>query len=376
MSNIYDYLHWRGDISFAEVGMREVDYTVFAWLSYIPFEDVLTDDFDVQIRAGDALAKVLEINDPANPEGVKRTYTNGKYDEQIMQTIIGCPRFADLKLCGYVNIIDEKVEEQFSAVTFVLPTGDAVVSYRGTDATLIGWKEDFNLGFMDELPAQRDAVTYLEKAAGHFTGGIYVCGHSKGGNLALYGAGFADDETQDRIIAVRNMDGPGFNEEVLRRAKTQRIINKMETYVPQDSVVGMLLGHDEPYHVVHSVNVSILQHYLYSWEIDRVDFVQEEGITSSSQLLDATLKEWVANMSVEKRSKLIDGFYAVVMASDAKTREELATGKSTLAILKALNKTDEETKQLFKQAYKLFKKSLKKSLPIVTTSSHTPAQAQ
>lgn len=369
MSNIYDYLHWRGDISFAEVGMREADYTIFAWLSYIPFDKVIDESFTAFVSLGEAMPKVLEYGDPANEKYDGRVYTNGKNDEKLMQELENCPRFANLKVCGYVNIIDERREEQFAAVTFVLPSGNVVVSYRGTDVTLVGWKEDFNLGFMSEVPAQRDAVDYLQKVAAYYPGWMYVCGHSKGGNLAMYAAGFSSDEVQDRIIAVRNMDGPGFNEEMLRRAKTQRILDRTETYLPQDSVVGMLLGHEEPYHVVHSVNVSLMQHSLHSWEIERTDFVQVEGITSSSQLVDATLKEWVRNMSIEDRGKLIDGFYAVVQASDAKTREELATGKSTLAILKALNKTDEETKEIFRQAYKLFKQSLKKSLPIVTAAS-------
>ncbi len=179
----------------------------------------------------------------------------------------------------------------------------------------------------------------------------------------MYSAFFCDKEVQDRILQVRNLDGPGFMEGVLERKGARTVIDRTKTYVPQSSVVGMLLAHEEPYHVVHSVNFSILQHYLNSWDIERGNPVEVSGTTDSSQIIDRTLKQWVAEMSLEQRSKLIDGFYEIVMQADAKTLEELSAGKSKLAMLKAMGKLDAEQKELFRTAYRIFKKSLKKSIP-------------
>ena len=230
------------------------------------------------------------------------------------------PRFADIEMSGFVNRIDTGSQKQFCAMTYRLPTGDIVVNFRGTDDTIVGWKEDFNMGFMSELPSQKDAVEYLSEAAGAFPRSkLYVCGHSKGGNLAMYSAFFCSAKVQRRIVSVRNLDGPGFIEEVLEKEGPKGILGRTKTYVPQSSVVGMLLSHEEPYHVVHSTNYALMQHKLNSWEIRRGEPVGDEGTTNSSQLIDRTLKQWVSEMSIEQRGKLIDGIYEVVSTADAKS---------------------------------------------------------
>ena len=179
----------------------------------------------------------------------------------------------------------------------------------------------------------------------------------------MYSAFFCNKEVQDRILQVRNLDGPGFMEGVLEKKGPRTVIDRTKTYVPQSSVVGMLLAHEEPYHVVHSVNFSLMQHYLNSWDIVRGNPVEVSGTTDSSQIIDRTLKNWVAEMSVEQRGKLIDAVYEIVTQSDAKTLEELSAGKCKIAMIKALGKLDPEQKEMIKTAYRIFKNSLKKSIP-------------
>ncbi len=388
LSDLNDYLHWRGDLTFDAVDVCEADYTVFCALSYFPFDDFVRSGFGRKTRLGDVLKKIdLSVREGAEAKKTQRSKKSLKSrkdadtgnntkpekapleyfsrgDDVIAASVMGSPRFEQLGICGFINKIDTEQQEQFCAMTFVLPTGDVVVTFRGTDHTIVGWKEDFNMGFMSELPSQKDAVKYLHSVAKAFPkAGIYVCGHSKGGNLAMYASFFCNKAIQDRILQVRNLDGPGFMEGVLEREGARTVIDRTKTYVPQSSVVGMLLAHEEPYHVVHSTNYSLLQHYLNSWEITRGTLVEEAGTTNSSQIVDRTLKDWVAAMSIEQRGKLIDGFYEIVLQSDAKTLEELTAGKSTLAMLKAMGKLDPEQKELFKTAYRIFKKSLKKSIP-------------
>ena len=382
MSDLYDYLGWRGDISFSDLGVCEADYIVFCAISYLPFDGLVSEDLQTPVRLGDAIKRMRELvpqpskqkktkkaKDVAEKETPDREYLF-KGDDRLTELITDSPRFADIEMSGFVNRIDTGSQKQFCAMTYRLPTGDIVVNFRGTDDTIVGWKEDFNMGFMSELPSQKDAVEYLSEAAGAFPRSkIYVCGHSKGGNLAMYSAFFCSAKVQRRIVSVRNLDGPGFIEEVLEKEGPKGILGRTKTYVPQSSVVGMLLSHEEPYHVVHSTNYALMQHKLNSWEIRRGEPVGDEGTTNSSQLIDRTLKQWVSEMSIEQRGKLIDGIYEVVSTADAKTLSELTKGKSTVAIIKAMSKLDDEKKVLFRTAYKIFKESLKQSLPTGTLFS-------
>ena len=283
-----------------------------------------------------------------------------KGDDRLSEMIKDSPRFAGLEICGFTNRIDTEQQKQFCAMTFVLPTGDIVVTFRGTDKTIVGWKEDFNMGFMIELPSQKDAVGYLNEVAKKFNNaGIYVCGHSKGGNLAMYSSFFCRSGVQKRIIGVRNLDGPGFIEEVLEKDGPQGILDRTKTYVPQSSVVGMLLSHEEPYHVVHSTNTALMQHQLNSWKIRRGEPVEDEKTTNSSRVIDRTLKQWVSEMPIEQRGKLIESCYEVVEKAGVTTLEELVSGKSTVAMIKAIGKMDDEKKVLIRTAYRMLKKSLK-----------------
>ena len=64
----------------------------------------------------------------------------------------------------------------------------ALISFRGTDDTIIGWKEDFNLS-TGVVPAQKGPYEYLQKISEHTDGMLRVGGHSKRWKpFAIYGS--------------------------------------------------------------------------------------------------------------------------------------------------------------------------------------------
>ena len=354
MAELFDYIAWRGDLPLYAVPLCDVDALVFARLSYVPFEEIVPAGFDAAVPLKDAAEQVLREGRLEKRQGL------AKEDTRLLELLRDAPRYQNLPLCGYESILDPAQEEQFAALTLRLPLG-ACVAYRGTDGTLVGWKEDFNMAFADVVPAQRRAVEYLERAAG-LPGTLRLCGHSKGGNLAVYAAAFCGDNIQSRIVSVRNFDGPGFDRQITERADFQRIMGRTRTYLPKASVIGMLLEHEEQFTVVDSRGTGIYQHNVYLWEVRRSGFCELQQLNGSSQLIDRTLKDWLAGMSRQEREQVINGVYAALQATDASTvREVRERGK--MAALRAVLAQDEETRRLTLSALRIFYQSLKRSLP-------------
>lgn len=355
MTNIMDYLKWRGDLPLDKIPLCDVDYLVLCRISYIRMTGIVSDSFS---------APPVPLSEVA-AEVIKRGVAS-KEDTLLMEALKKSERFRSLELTGHVDVYDDQEQEQFSAVTILLPDESMVIVYRGTDSTIIGWKEDFNMGFADYVPAQIDAAKYIKKAACQMEGTpIRLCGHSKGGNLAVYSAAFCTEEIQDRILEVRNFDGPGFNEKNIHHPGVKRISLRTRTYLPQSSVIGMLLEHEEEFTIVHSKSLGIFQHDLYTWEIVGGDFVTESETTGSSQFIDSTLKEWLGSMSQEKREDFINGVFALFANCDAKTLRELWKGKNAVTILKTLVSIDEATRTVMLEGLSILKKSAKRSLTLM-----------
>ena len=119
-------------------------------------------------------------------------------------------RFGSIELHDYINSVDTKTQTQFGAITFSLDKNNHYVAFRGTDNTIVGWKEDLNLAVQQEVPAQKRATSYLSDIASKYSGKLIVGGHSKGGNLALYSVFKAEKSIKDRIEKRVGFDGPGF----------------------------------------------------------------------------------------------------------------------------------------------------------------------
>ena len=359
--NIISYLEWRGDISLARLPLCEADYAVIGCISYFPFDGIVPESFAAQpINMWNAISRVRELEDL---EGDGRSF-HYREDDEMTQKLLVSPRFTSLQLIGFRNIIDEEKQEQFSAMTLLLPNKQSLIVFRGTDRTLTGWKEDFNMLYLENVPSQEEALRYLEESANYSStfepGDIFVCGHSKGGNLAMFSAAYSKDEVKRRIKAVVSLDGPGFSKERTESQEFQSIKDRIFSFVPQQSIVGMLLEHPEKHSVVHSSKVAFWQHSLYSWEIRRGDFIRETDVKNLSRNVDATLKNWFVSMERDKREKMVEGFWKVVEASGADNTEDLFTFRSTFNMMKSMGKIDDETKQIMSEATKLFMKAIRK----------------
>ena len=362
MANILDYLEWRGDLPLERVPLCEVDRLILCRLAYMPFGGVVPEDASrPAVALGDAAERLLRLT---GKSGDGRSLYM-KDDKQLLSWLIKSRRFSGMRLTNYVNIFEEQNQEQFSATTVLLPDGSVFLTFRGTDGTLVGWKEDFNMGFCDKVPSQEDAVIYLQQAAYRFSGPIRLGGHSKGGNLAVYAAAFCGRDVQERVLEVRNMDGPGFSEDIVGKGEFQNIMDRTHTILPQSSVVGMLLQHSEDFSVVRSDRMGLFQHDLYSWQVIRSSFATVSSRTNSSVYLDAAFKDWLSHMSDEQRERFVDGVYTIFAASGCRTLKELQEGRNAFAVAKALASLDDATRHDIQEAFSLLSRSLRSSLPVL-----------
>ena len=347
MANIMDYLDWRGDLTFAQSPFNEVDNLILAVLSYVDMSGSVQ---GLGCRETTTIRELSEQFWVVHTEEEIDAYVSFtlRSSAHVLKKLEHCPRFSELKLSHYVNRIDYETQKQFSAVVVELDETTLYVAFRGTDETILGWKEDFNMSFMDTVPSQLDAVEYLETVLEGTQKNVVVGGHSKGGNLAVYASVKCKDSIKKQIIAVYNNDGPGFNETMLADEHYQQMVPLIYTIVPQSSVIGMLLEHEEPYAVVESKQVGLMQHDATSWEVFRNHFVYLDDTTKQSQMINCTIKAWLNGLTIEERSTFIDTMYNVLCATEAKTLDDLTKDrmkKMNLAI-KSLNSQDTKTKAM------------------------------
>ncbi|MDD6034193.1 MAG: DUF2974 domain-containing protein [Oscillospiraceae bacterium] len=314
MDNVLDYLDWRGDLSLQQCPFGPVDSLVLCCLTYLRFEE-LPGERPLQLR--EAAGQFFNLP----PE---RQKARTPQDFTLLQKAADSRRFSGMLLTRCRSEFIPEEEKQFAAMTFLPEDGSVYLAFRGTDSSLVGWKEDFNMSFLDTVPSQLAAARYLQEAAECFSGPIRLGGHSKGGNLAVYAASQAGPELLPRILCVYNNDGPGFGPGTAGSAGYRMVLPLVQTFLPQSSVVGMLLEHDEPYTVVRSGQVSLLQHDPYSWQVRGRDFVRMEEVTAGSRFVDQTLKSWVAEMDLSQREIFFDTVFQVCSAPGARSFADVA----------------------------------------------------
>ena len=333
MSDMFDYLKWRGDILFSQLPPNPVDALIFSALSYIRFQDIVPDSPSRWITMEDAAAMLLE-----EPDAQSRTRT--KLDLELLKAAAQTARFARVRLSFYQDVFIPEEDTQFAAVTYYLEDGSAFLAFRGTDSTLVGWKEDFNMTFQESIPSQRLATEYTRTFASVGKAAMHLGGHSKGGNLAVYAAAKSDPQIKKRIITVYNQDGPGFTEAMMTDPGYLDIVPKIRTYVPQSSVFGMLLEHEEPYTVIKSKQIGIMQHDPYSWEVMGRDFVSGEVLSADSRFLDRTFKNWLAGMSPQERNEFFDTVFELLMIEDTNHPRDIMRPQNIKSYIKTLQSDD------------------------------------
>ena len=353
MANMMDYLDWRGDLTFTASGFNEVDNLLFAELVYTSFDGIVTGQSEAEaVTLAEASAVFWEQN---SREEILARVSMTKAAPFVLEKMAKTERFRDVKLWGYVNDISEEEQSQFAVMCAGLPDGSIYVSFRGTDNTITGWREDFNIGYLSETPGQLKAVSYVEQMLGDGSCPVRIGGHSKGGNLAVYAAVHCSSGLQDRILAVYSNDGPGFRRDIVESAAYQRVLPKIHTILPESSIVGMLLEHQEAYEVVRSSNSGIQQHDAMSWEVLGTSFVYVREVAAQSLMLDETMKAWIYQLNGEEREQIVDTVFGMLEAADIKTVDDFyhSKWKAVQELMKAKSRLPEKSQKVFAKALKL-----------------------
>lgn len=341
MGTILDYIREYGDYTFSEKPLNEVDSLVLCQFAYLKFDGIVPGAGE----HGDAVSMgFLE-----NHQDKDRLFADERYRENntaLFRGMLDSARFSTLRMNYYVNMIETDKETQFSAVTFFLEDGTIYAAYRGTDETIIGWKEDFNLAFSKPVTGQLRSVEYLNEVASEFEKPFFMGGHSKGGNFATYAAMNCKEEIRNRIVKIYNHDGPGFRPEIRKQGNYDEIAGKVVKIIPHSSLVGMLLeSHAAGYMVVESRSFGLLQHDPYSWLVREDEFVRVKDIYKGRRFMDETLNEWILSLNEEQIHSFVDTLYEVVSASKAVTLIDFTADwkKSMMAVAAAFKGLDEET---------------------------------
>lgn len=358
MANFLDYLHWRGDLDFLISPFNEVDAAILSMLSYLDMTDIVPGcESGLGISIKDTSAQYfLKYSTTEVKPKISSTINSSLNSslEELLRKLAVCPRFEGVQLSRFDKNTDYMVGQQFAAVTFTLQDThpEHIVAFRGTDNTLIGWKEDFELVYMEQTPAQDSAQRYLEQALEKLPGRFIVCGHSKGGNLAVYAGSHIGSTLQDRILKIFNFDGPGFNFSVVDRTPFNICDKKILNLVPEESMVGMLLESAGERTVISSSARYAGQHNTFHWEVERSEFVRG-NLADVAKLLDLTVKTWLTEISLDERAAFLETFFNLLGASEGTLllSDPLQSLMEIKTILKKYSQLDKETKSLLNQVF-------------------------
>lgn len=356
-NNLVNYIKWRGDLSFKERSFNEIDALVLCQISYLDFDGILQPD----IKSAYTISSLWNAfkNDKDFEKRSDLGVLINKDTFHVLEAAAESRRFADVRPASYVNKIDAATEEQFSAVTYFLTkkNRDPIVVFRGTDDTIVGWKEDFNMSYSEAVPAQKDAVSYLEKIYALSRGTVSTAGHSKGGNLALYAAAFANSKIKRHLKAVYNFDGPGFPGQFFKSDAYLSLIPHVKTFYPQSSLVGMLFSHSDDYTVVKSENSGAWQHDAVSWIIEGEDFVTADALDEKSIYFNRTFNDWIKSVEPKNLEIFTKTVFGALETTGAKTNSQLGENlfDNFKKILRALKDIDKNSRdEVIKMGMLLF----------------------
>lgn len=363
MADLFDYLSWRGDLSFDKVPFNKIDALLISHISYSLLNGLVPSDFK-EAKTLKQLSKDFKAA-PDYAERVKIGYVINKRTSELLIKTGKSNRFKNVKICGYREKFSEKDVEQFAAMTYILDDKDVIVSYRGTDDSLVGWKEDFNIVWQEPVPAQKDALLYIDEVSKAFDSQIKIVGHSKGGNLAIYTAVNCGSEVQSKISQIYNFDGPGFSADFFKKPEYLAIESRLFNFYPELSIVGMIFHHPQKFEIVKSDGFAVLQHDPLTWQILGPDFETQKDFAEESKFFYKTLNEWVENLNSSQTKEFVTALWDIIMASGAKSLTELQknTFISGAKMFAKLTSLDKETKREVKVVLDLLKDIMFKDTP-------------
>ncbi len=313
MYNLFDYLTWRGDLSFRQVPFNDFDAAMLACAVYVDVGDACrTDEGTPLFELGRKM------------EGRKRpTRDFVVLCDRLLQQMLTTPRWRNAVFSRFVDILDGTRQIQFAALCCDIPEVGRVLCFRGTDNSLIGWREDFAMSY-ETVPAQNAALAYTEACGGDADLPLYLVGHSKGGNLASYAAVTARPEIQDRIVGAWSLDGPGLNDELIASESYRRVLPRLHALIPEASIIGLLMGANPTQTIIRSAAAGIQQHNVFSWSVlPPCGWDVAEQTTLSSQIIDRTLHDWLREATPEQRRVFMDALFDVLESTGASTTTEM-----------------------------------------------------
>ena len=360
---IMDYVHWRGDISFQIQPYNSIDYLILSNLAYVHFDGIT---FEPSLTLNEAYEQYINSQ-----------YVFEDESHSLFEKVSHAPRYQNIRILSYMNDVNPELIKQFAVVTFLLENQTLFVAFRGTDESLIGWHEDFLMLCETIIPSQTSAVNYLneigqfkyqstlkqslqnqylgsltQRLRKHFQYKkqglpILLGGHSKGGNLAMYAACFCDENLSQRILKVYNFDGPGFQEDMLASKNYQNMLPRIISYIPHYSFFGIVLGHEENYHVIQSHNEGMLQHNSFSWHVTKDDFVNDELSYESVQFAIKVIL-FLEKMTIEEKRLFVETMFVLFDSLNLHTFHELShiTYKQILAAIKELTLLDNKMRKM------------------------------
>ncbi len=346
---LHAYLKEYGDVPFSERPMNDVDSLALCQLAYLKF--------DGMVPGVERNERSVTLEELAKHPDRDRLFADERFEKdnrELFGGMLSGRRFRNLKLNCYINIVEKERETQFSAVTYILEDNTIYVAFRGTDETIVGWKEDFNMGFLFPVPGQALSMQYLNTVTEKFTNPFYVGGHSKGGNFAVYSAMKCAPCVQERILKVYSMDGPGFRSGILEECGYERIADRVVKLLPHSSMVGMLFEWDTRYRVVESRSFGLAQHNPFNWKVKDGEFVMAEDIYERARLVKNTVNEWIISLDEEQIRLFVDTLYQVISASEADDLISITADwkRSMLAVVAALKEVDDDTAKVLQEVIK------------------------
>ena len=349
MGTVLDYIKEYGKYSFREMPMTEVDSLALCQLSYLKFDGMVP---GVRENLPSVTLESLKVY----PD-YEKLFADVRYEEvnrALIEGMLAGKRYSNLKLNCYVNMVEKESEMQFSAITYILNDGTVYIAFRGTDETIVGWKEDFNMAFCAPVPGQEYSVGYLNTVAERIHSPFYVGGHSKGGNLAVYSAMNCRPDVQERIIRVFSMDGPGFRPEVLKAGNYDVIADRVTKILPHSSLVGMLFESDMHFQVVESKTFGLMQHDPYTWLVEGDHLKHVDDIYESRKQMDNTLNTWILSLDEKQLRIFVDTLFQVISASQADNLIDFTAEwrQSMNRIITALKDLDPDTTKALKAVVK------------------------
>ena len=346
MGNIMDYISWRGDLSFEQAQFNEVDNLILACFSYVNLDGISAVTKQKGIGLKKLTKEFMKLHTMKELEADKSFIRLAPF---MMMEMAKSVRFGKCVVRNYVNDIVTEAEQQFAAMEIVLEDGTSYVSFRGTDDTIIGWKEDFNLS-TGVVPAQKRAIEYLQKISEHTDGMLRVGGHSKGGNLAIYGSVMCKS-AHEKILEIYSNDGPGFSREFQELPEMKEMMPKIIRIIPEYSIIGTLLEHEKEPVIVASSSKGLLQHDGFSWEVQGPALVRRDRLNKTALRFIEILHKWIDGMDTEQKRLLIEDLFATLQASGYENLSEVQSGglKSLAAMVKRVEKFAPESRGMMQE---------------------------